>query len=103
MTSGEIAHGSSDVPVLVKVADRNAKTHAVLYGETASGAVRLRQLSDSADPETRTFEVRYVLGSLGANASLGASYLRASLSCGKPYNAFFTHFGINRFRPCFCI
>jgi hypothetical protein len=47
--------------------------NAVLYGETASVPVRLRQLSDSAEPETRTFEARYVLGSLGANAPLGAT------------------------------
>jgi RND family efflux transporter MFP subunit len=47
-----------------------SEAHAVLYGETASVPVRLRQLSDSADPETRTFEARYVLGSLGANAPL---------------------------------
>jgi len=50
-----------------------SEAHAVLYGETASVPVRLRQLSDSADPETRTFEARYVLGSLGANAPLGAT------------------------------
>jgi RND family efflux transporter MFP subunit len=47
--------------------------NAVLYGETATVPVRLRQLSDSSDPETRTFEARYVLGSLGANAPLGAT------------------------------
>ena len=34
---------------------------------------RLRQLSDAADPETRTFEARYVLGSVGAKAPLGAT------------------------------
>ena len=46
---------------------------AVLYGETPSVPARLRQLSDSADPETRTFEARYVLGAPGANAPLGAT------------------------------
>lgn len=50
-----------------------SEAHAVVYGETASVPVRLRQLSDSADPETRTFEARYVLGPLGANAPLGAT------------------------------
>src|SRR6266851_402579 len=50
-----------------------SEAHAVLYGETASVPVRLRQLSDSADLGTRTFEARYVLGSLGANAPLGAT------------------------------
>jgi len=46
---------------------------ASLYGETASIPARLRQLSDAADPETRTFEARYVLGSVGAKARLGAT------------------------------
>ena len=46
---------------------------AHLYGETASVPARLRQLSDAADPETRTFEARYVLGSVGAKAPLGAT------------------------------
>jgi RND family efflux transporter MFP subunit len=47
--------------------------HASLYGETADIPARLRQLSDAADPETRTFEARYVLGSVGAKAPLGAT------------------------------
>jgi RND family efflux transporter MFP subunit len=46
---------------------------ASLYGETAEIPARLRQLSDAADPETRTFEARYVLGSVGAKAPLGAT------------------------------
>jgi RND family efflux transporter MFP subunit len=46
---------------------------ASLYGETTRIAARLRQLSDAADPETRTFEARYVLGPVGARAPLGAT------------------------------
>jgi RND family efflux transporter MFP subunit len=46
---------------------------ATLYGETASVPARLRQLSDAADPSTRTFEARYVLGGAGAKAPLGAT------------------------------
>jgi RND family efflux transporter MFP subunit len=46
---------------------------ATLYGETASAPARLRQLSDAADPETRTFEARYVLGGMDAKAPLGAT------------------------------
>ncbi len=46
---------------------------ATLYGETASVPARLRQLSDAADPETRTFEARYVLEDVEANAPLGAT------------------------------
>ena len=54
-------------PALASVA------RASLYGETADVPARLRQLSDAADPETRTFEARYVLGSVGAKAPLGAT------------------------------
>jgi RND family efflux transporter MFP subunit len=46
---------------------------ATLYGETASVPARLRQLSDAADSETRTFEARYVLGGVDAKAPLGAT------------------------------
>ncbi len=46
---------------------------ATLYGETASVPARLRQLSDAADPETRTFEARYVLEGVEAKAPLGAT------------------------------
>jgi RND family efflux transporter MFP subunit len=46
---------------------------AALYGETATVTARLRQLSDSADPETRTYEARYVLEGSDAQAPLGAT------------------------------
>jgi RND family efflux transporter MFP subunit len=46
---------------------------ATLYGETASVPARLRQLSDAADSETRTFEARYVLEGVDAKAPLGAT------------------------------
>ena len=46
---------------------------ARLYGEDRSVTARLRQLSDAADPATRTFEARYVLGGVDANAPLGAT------------------------------
>src|SRR5258708_10875142 len=46
---------------------------ATLYGAPASVPARLRQLSDAADPSTRTFEARYVLGGAGAKAPLGAT------------------------------
>lgn len=47
---------------------------ATLYGSTA-GAVtaKLRLLSDSADPVTRTFEARYVLEGALANAPIGST------------------------------
>ena len=55
----------------------------MLYGRTASVPVHLRQLSDAADPLTRTFEARYVLEGSAAQAPLGTTvtvYLSASPS-----------------------
>jgi RND family efflux transporter MFP subunit len=47
--------------------------HATLYGSTMRVPVRLRQLSNAADPQTRTFEARYVLEGAAAKAPLGAT------------------------------
>ncbi len=47
--------------------------NASVYGQTTRVSARLRQLSDAADPLTRTFEARYVLGGPDANAPLGAT------------------------------
>lgn len=62
---------------------------ASLYGSDSATPVRypvrLRQLSDSADPTTRTFEARYVLEGDGAKAPLGATvtvYLEAAARGG---------------------
>ena len=46
---------------------------ATLYGDDGSVSARLRQLSDAADPATRTFEARYVLGGKATSAPLGAT------------------------------
>ncbi|HEU0307042.1 MAG TPA: efflux RND transporter periplasmic adaptor subunit, partial [Lysobacter sp.] len=47
---------------------------ATLFGkDDLTVATRLRQLSDAADPLTRTFEARYVLEGELANAPLGAT------------------------------
>jgi len=46
---------------------------ATLFGQTGETPARLRQLSDSADPDTRTFEARFVLQRRDANAPLGAT------------------------------
>ena len=47
---------------------------ANLYGDDVrTVAARLRQLSDSSDPLTRTFEARYVLQGFAARAPLGAT------------------------------
>lgn len=63
--------------------------YAILYGATGDAATRysarLRQLSDAADPLTRTFEARYVLDGGAARAPLGATvtvYLNASVQAG---------------------
>lgn len=47
--------------------------YATLYGSTMRVPVRLRQLSNAADPQTRTFEARYVLEGAAAKAPLGAT------------------------------
>lgn len=46
---------------------------ASLYGSATQGAAKLRQLSEMADPVTRTFEARYVLEGAAAAAPLGAT------------------------------
>ena len=46
---------------------------ASLYGNGLVGAATLRQLSDAADPHTRTFEARYVLAGQLADAPLGST------------------------------
>lgn len=46
---------------------------ASLYGTGLTGTTRLRQLSDAANPQTRTFEARYVLEDDLARASLGST------------------------------
>lgn len=46
---------------------------ATLFGENDAVEARLRQLADAADPATRTYEARYVLGGKDANAPLGAT------------------------------
>jgi RND family efflux transporter MFP subunit len=47
---------------------------ATLYGAAGQiGTARLRQLSDAADPQTRTFDARYVLEGKAALAPLGST------------------------------
>jgi RND family efflux transporter MFP subunit len=51
-----------------------SRAQAVLYGGNSQVFVaHLRQLSDQADPLTRTFEARYVMEGKGAEAALGAT------------------------------
>ena len=44
-----------------------------VYGSPSGAPATLRQLSNSADPVTRTYEARYVLGGPEAQAPLGAT------------------------------
>jgi RND family efflux transporter MFP subunit len=46
---------------------------ATLYGSGLTGSAKLRQLSDAANPQTRTFEARYVLEGRLADAPLGST------------------------------
>ncbi|HEY0270897.1 MAG TPA: efflux RND transporter periplasmic adaptor subunit [Sphingomonas sp.] len=46
---------------------------AAIFNADAPGGARLRQLSNAADPQTRTYEARYVLQGAAANAPLGAT------------------------------
>lgn len=56
--------------------DLRPRLGSVVQARTYSGLAgnaRLRQLSDAADPVTRTFEARYVLSGPAASAPLGAT------------------------------
>jgi len=46
---------------------------ATLYGSALTGSAKLRQLSDAANRQTRTFEARYVLEGPLADAPLGST------------------------------
>lgn len=50
-----------------------SSARAELYAGDGSSPAHLRQLSDAADPQTRTFEARYVLDGAAARAPLGAT------------------------------
>jgi len=46
---------------------------ATLYGSGQTGSAKLRQLADAANRQTRTFEARYVLDGVLADAPLGST------------------------------
>ncbi|ASV88158.1 efflux transporter, RND family, MFP subunit (plasmid) [Ochrobactrum quorumnocens] len=51
-----------------------SEAQASVYGSDGlSGNAKLRQISDSADPQTRTYEARYVLEGGAASAPLGST------------------------------
>lgn len=53
--------------------DLGTLASARLYGQDKMYQARLRQLSDAADPASRTFEARYVLEGEAASAPLGST------------------------------
>jgi hypothetical protein len=53
--------------------DLGAIASARLYGQDQMYQATLRQLSDAADPASRTFEARYVLEGEAASAPLGST------------------------------
>src|SRR6266513_1929881 len=55
---------------------------ATLYGSGLTGSAQLRQLSDAANRQTRTFEARYVLEGSLADAPLGST-ISIQLSNGQ--------------------
>jgi len=67
-------------PVIGSVADAS-----VYGGDERRYSAHLRQLSDSADPQTRTYEARYVLDGEAAAAPLGATVtIRLATSASQP-------------------
>src|SRR6185312_16055765 len=69
------------IPAPAKLRSIASRAEASLYGDTTVVRVHLRQLSDAADPLTRTFEARYVLEGSAARAPLGVTvtvYLSSS-------------------------
>jgi multidrug efflux pump subunit AcrA (membrane-fusion protein) len=53
--------------------DLGTTASARLYGQDQVYQARLRELSDAADPASRTFEARYVLEGEAASAPLGST------------------------------
>lgn len=62
---------------------------ASIYGnESRQDKARLRQISDAADPQTRTYEARWVLDGAAASAPLGATVtIKISSSTGQSHAA----------------
>jgi RND family efflux transporter MFP subunit len=63
---------SISLPETIRPAIGSA-AQASLYGRDGRWPAHLRQLSDAADPQTRTFEARYILDGDAARTPLGAT------------------------------
>jgi len=68
--------------------DLGTSASARLYGQNKMYQAKLRQLSDAADPASRTFEARYVLGGEAATAPLGSTVTITLVTEQKPGNKF---------------
>jgi RND family efflux transporter MFP subunit len=62
-----------DLPETVRPRLGSTAVAKLFGGSGASGSATLRQLSDAADPQTRTYEARYMLSGDPAQAPLGAT------------------------------
>ncbi len=65
------------------------EAEASIYGsESRQDKARLRQISDAADPQTRTYEARWVLDGAAASAPLGATVtIKISSDTGQMHAA----------------
>jgi len=93
VTAGEVvvrlAHaGPRDADVSLPETIRpaiGAVAQASLFARSdGSGPARLRQLSSSADPQTRTYDARFVLEGGAANAPLGSTVTLTLPESGSP-------------------
>jgi multidrug efflux pump subunit AcrA (membrane-fusion protein) len=62
-----------NLPETLRPAIGSTATATLYSGAGQVGSARLRQLSDAADAQTRTFETRYVLEGAAAGAPLGST------------------------------
>jgi RND family efflux transporter MFP subunit len=74
----ELAHAGPreavvDLPEAIRPAIGSVAEASVYGGDKRRYAAHLRQLADSADAQTRTYEARYVLDGAAAAAPLGAT------------------------------
>src|SRR5438094_2703798 len=73
------------LPETIRPAIGSVAEASVYGGDGQRYTAHLRQLSDSADPQTRTYEARYVLDGEAAAAPLGATVtIRLASQAGQP-------------------
>lgn len=64
-----------------------ASALATVYGSTSEEKAVLRQISNAADPQTRTYETRWVLQGSASSAPLGATVTISIQNKGEPADA----------------